>query len=294
MKKHLPNFIKNPIKKIIKQKKFKDFKKEAEIISKSDLMLFLRKSGIVEGDDLFIHSSLKGLGYIENGPATLINALKEVVGEEGTLVFPTFTINSSMHETLTDPNHVFNVKTSVSTVGAITNEFLKTKGIKRSLHPTHSVAAWGKNAEFICQGHHLADTNFGVGTPFEKFLSLNGKLVGIGINYAPVTFYHVFEDLNLELFPDVYLKTRFNGVLINNHGEKISTQILCHNPEFHKTRIEKDPAVEYYFRTYFEEKNVSKSSQIGHGNLWWMHTKDLLIELKLLNERGVTIYHVPK
>lgn len=292
LKKIIPHKVKSKIKSVIKNKDFNNFKKEAIILSSADLIEGFIKAGIKKGDILFIHSSLKGLGYIEGGPQTVIKALKETVGNEGTLIFPVFTINMSMEQTLNDPSHLFNPSSSLSTVGSISNTFLKGENIHRSLHPTHSVAAWGKHAEDIVKNHHLAKTNFGGGTPFGRFLDLNGKLMGLGINYNNVTFYHTYEDLNLEKFPNVYLKTPIASRIINFNNEKVEVETLCHNLDFHKTRIEKNPEVEAYFSNYFEKNNISLKTQIGQGNIWWMHSKQVIETLDILYKQNITIYNI--
>ena len=235
----IPPFLKKKLKLSLKKNNFKKFKEKATHLNLDRLIEEFQRAGIKKGDTLFIHSSLKGLGYIENGANTIIDALKQVLTPEGTLIFPTFTIKNSMFETLSNTAFVFNPKTSESTVGSITNHFLNSKDVCRSIHPTHSVAAWGKNAVYITSEHYELETNFGHKTPFGKFLELNGKLMGLGINYAHVTFYHTYEDLNLSKFPEVYLTEKFKTQLMDHNEQVHECETLCHNPEFHKTRIEK-------------------------------------------------------
>jgi len=40
---------------------------------------------------VLVHSSLSGIGYVPGGVETLIDALLQSVGEEGTIVVPTIT-----------------------------------------------------------------------------------------------------------------------------------------------------------------------------------------------------------
>lgn len=291
LKRLIPKFLKTFIKSLLRKKDFDEFKEKAIKLNRDILIRDFKKAGIQRGDTLFVHSSLRGLGYIENGPIDIIEAFKEVLTEEGTLVFPTFTLNGSMYEALKDQDHIFDPKTSESTVGAITNTFLNSENIYRSLHPTHSVSAWGKHAEYITRDHYCAKTNFGEGTPFGKFLELNGKVTGLGITYGPVTFYHVYEDLNLEKFPEVYLPDVYKGKLLNEHGELIESDTLCHNPDFHKTRIDKTPGIESYFSKQFDG-NISHKTSIGDGSIWWMYSSDLIQELDKLYKQGITIYKV--
>lgn len=285
--------MKNTLRRIKKKLSFVFFKQKAIKLNKATLIKGFQNSGLKAGDTIFVHSSLKGLGYIENGAETVLDALQDLITNQGTLVFPTFTIEESMLKTLQNSDHVFDPEKSVSTVGKITNAFLKRPGVFRSIHPTHSVAAWGKHAKSLTENHYLASTNFGPDTPFGKFLELNGKIVGLGINYAPVTYYHVFEDYNLALFTDVYLPEKFNSrVAVNGVTENVS--VYCHNPSFHSTRIEKDPAVERFFSNYLESNGISRKTAIGQGFLWWMHARDLIACLNKLYQQNITIYNVPK
>jgi aminoglycoside 3-N-acetyltransferase len=290
----IPDSLKVAVRRFSKARKFEEFKKNAVGLDVKTLVEGFKKAGFEKGDVLFIHSSLRSLGYIENGAVDIINALKEVVGEEGTLVFPAFTINGSMYQTLADESHIFDPKKSVATTGKITNVFWEGKDVCRSIHPTHSVAAWGKHARFITEGHHKAETNFGKGTPFGNFLSLKGKIVGIGISYGPVTFYHVYEDLNLSLFPDVYLKDRIPARYKLENGEIASSSFLSHNPEFHQNRIDKvkDKHIEDFFARHFEANNLSQKVPIGQGSVWSIKSDVLISELEKLHKKNITIYSV--
>jgi aminoglycoside 3-N-acetyltransferase len=292
VKKLIPAALKRRLKSWQKKKDFKKFQSEALVLTKKDLIEGFKKSGIEKGDTIFVHSSLKGLGYIENGAKDIIDAFQEVLTEEGNLVFPTFTITGSMTETLSNQDIIFDPKTTVSTVGSITNHFLKYENVFRSLHPTHSVAAWGKNAKDIAAEHYELDTNFGPKTPFGKFLDLNGKVVGLGIDYGNVTYYHVYEDFNLEKWPDVYLEKPFKSAILDHNGDRHGCDVYAHNPEFHKTRIEKKPEIESFFCDYLEKNEISFRSQIGQGHIWWMKSKDLIHHLDLLYKEGKSIYKI--
>jgi aminoglycoside 3-N-acetyltransferase len=291
LKKIIPSFLKDWIKSALKKKKFQTFKKKSTLLDFKTLEICFRDAGVEKGDVVFVHSSLKGLGYIEHGAKDVVEALKSVVTSEGTLVFPTFTIEDSMYNTLKNPDFIFDPKTTPSTVGAITNYFHNSEGTYRSIHPTHSVSAWGKHARYITQEHYETGSNFGKGTPFGKMLELNGKIMGIGISYGPVTIYHAYEDLDLSKFPGVYLPQPLSTRIRLEDKKLINCNIFCHTPEYHKSRIDKTPEIESFFAKEFE-KNISHKSKIGDGYVWWMKTQELFGELDRLYKEGRTIYQI--
>lgn len=109
------------------------------VISDTELRKALRKAGVRRGSILAVHSSLSRFGYIPGGAATVVQALLDVLGPEGTLIMPTHS-NSVLGGRPYDP------KESPSHVGAITEYFRKLPGVLRGAHPTHSVAALGPRA----------------------------------------------------------------------------------------------------------------------------------------------------
>jgi aminoglycoside 3-N-acetyltransferase len=56
--------------------------------TKEQLIEDLRKLGVVEGDHLGIGLSFKSIGTAVGGPNTLVDALLEAVGPEGTIMMP--------------------------------------------------------------------------------------------------------------------------------------------------------------------------------------------------------------
>ena len=62
---------------------------ERRVILKEEIVLKLRGVGLEKGDAVMVHTSLKRMGYICGGAQTVIEALMEVVGENGTIMMPT-------------------------------------------------------------------------------------------------------------------------------------------------------------------------------------------------------------
>ena len=58
-------------------------------VTKEILITDLRRIGVNKGDIIYVHSSLKSIGWLENGADTLIEAFLVVLGDEGTLTVST-------------------------------------------------------------------------------------------------------------------------------------------------------------------------------------------------------------
>jgi aminoglycoside 3-N-acetyltransferase len=143
--------------------------------------------GVRQGGVLLVHSSLSACGYVPGGPAEIIRVLLEAVGEQGTLVLPTHT-----WQWMNQGSREFDVRSTPSCVGQITETFRKMPGVDRSLHPTHSVAAIGVRSRELTGGHEMAATPCGYGTPYEKIL-LDGQILLLGVGLESNTVFHSIE-----------------------------------------------------------------------------------------------------
>ena len=112
--------------------------------------------GIVPGDALMVHSSLKSLGEGFT-PADVIEGLRGALGAEGTLMLPALS-----YITCNAKHPVFDYYETKSCVGAIPEYFrTSVEGVLRSVNPTHSCCALGNNAEYLTSGHILDETPCG-------------------------------------------------------------------------------------------------------------------------------------
>jgi aminoglycoside 3-N-acetyltransferase len=141
--------------------------------------------GIRRNTSLFVHSSIKAVGP-DAQAEELIAALRDAVGEEGTLLLPTFTDRS---EEYFDPDN------TPSAMGLVTEVFRQMPGVLRSRHPRHPVAAQGPAARALLEGHENAIGPCGTGTPFEKHARMGGQLLLIGVDLDTLTLLHTAEAL---------------------------------------------------------------------------------------------------
>ena len=153
----------------------------------NSLVKDLQSLGVKPGMSLLMHSSLRRIGPVEGGADTVIDALLEILGPEGTLMMSTVSGNVNREQV------VFDVRHTPSTVGTLSNVFLKRKGVIRSLHPVHSIAAYGPKAEFFTEGHLDVNTPWSPGSPYGKLMRNGGHILFLGTNLTYNTCMHALE-----------------------------------------------------------------------------------------------------
>lgn len=123
-----------------------------------------------KGDNVFVTSDVKSLLYdcIQHEDETdiqiIIDGIIDIIGPEGTLVFPTFNWAFCKGEAY---DHY---KTPCKT-GSLGKEALKRDDFKRTKHPIYSFAVWGKGQEEMCAlDNH---SSFGIDSPFTYMLEHN-------------------------------------------------------------------------------------------------------------------------
>lgn len=156
-------------------------------LSLVDLVTAFRDSGVVEGDNLIVHSSYKSLGRVVGGPETVINALLESIGSRGNLMLPAFNYTRPMPEPYFDPAN------TPCRTGIIPELGRKRPEAVRSMSPTHSVSVIGPNAEELACDH-LRCRTFGVGSPIDRLAKMGGKILLIGVGNDANSTIHIGEE----------------------------------------------------------------------------------------------------
>lgn len=175
-------------------------------ISKKDLVTDLIDLGLESGDVVIVHTSLKNIGYVCGGAQTVIEALIEVVGLDGTIMMPTqswknldpetgvhWDVDESEWDKIREnwPAYDKNI-TPTNTMGAVAEMFRQWPGSIRSDHPARSVCAWGKYAEYLTKEHTLSNI-FGEGSPVAKLYELDAKVLLLGVGYDKNTSIHLAD-----------------------------------------------------------------------------------------------------
>ncbi|WP_373232238.1 aminoglycoside N(3)-acetyltransferase [Cohnella sp.] len=163
--------------------------------------------GLYKGMTLIVHSSLRSLGWVSGGPVTVVQALMEVITEEGTLVMPTHSGENSdpshwqcpsvpedWWDTIRETMPAFHPTYSPTRgMGKVPDVFRTFPEVIRSYHPSVSFAAWGKDARFITDGHSL-DFGLGEQSPLARLYDLDSSVLLLGVDYDSNTSFHLAEN----------------------------------------------------------------------------------------------------
>ena len=156
--------------------------------NKQQLLDSLRDIGVDPAGTLMTHLSYKAIGEVDGRGDTVLDALTEYM-RDGLLVLPSHTWK---HVGSTNP--VFDVLYTPSNIGNLPELFRKRPGVRRSLHPTHSLAAAGKDAEEFLAGEERVETPCGKGGAYYRLWERNAQILMIGINFSCNTFIHGIEE----------------------------------------------------------------------------------------------------
>jgi len=153
-----------------------------------DIASGLRTLGLERGAAVEVHSSLSSLGFVEGGAAAVIQALIDVVGEDGAIVMSAYRVSPLLPLTEEEKTRGIIAKVSFlaensdekSGMGVIADTFRRWprtclgQGI-------HRICAWGKNAHLHSQG-------------YAYLLSVDGWALLLGVDINRCSCMHTAED----------------------------------------------------------------------------------------------------
>src|SRR5579884_3274550 len=184
--------------------------------------------GVSHGDVLFVHSSVDRLA-LPFAFTDVLRILRDVVGAEGTLVFPTYPKLGSAD--FVRSGQVFDVRRTPSFMGAITEAARRQPGAVRSLHPTKSVCAIGPLAGTLTDSHFKSPYPYDECSPYYRLMAHNGKIIGLGVAADRISFVHCADDAMKDRFPVApYLPTLYDCVCRDYDGSSVVVSTYAHDP----------------------------------------------------------------
>lgn len=166
-----------------------------------------RKCGINPGDVILIHSSLKRtLQTYNTTPQAVLESFLEAVGLNGTVLFPLFNFDFTK-------GVPFDIRSTPSQMGALTEAARLHPHAVRSGHPIYSFAIIGAQAEKFNVDNF---SGYGPDSPFAILRQLDGKIAVVDLDdQNSMTFYHYIEEMHE--VPYRFHKT-FTGLYTDANG----------------------------------------------------------------------------
>ena len=239
-------------------------------VTKNDIKNALINVGVQKGDVIMVHSDIKSFGRLATSDRDfllqkIVDAIKESVGNDGTIVMPTFTYNFFK-------NMPYDITNSKSVVGVLTEYFRKQPDVSRTLHPTHCVALWGRHKNELVR---IGKGTFDKDSIFEKLHKMNCKFIFFGTPFRICTFIHYIE--NMHKVPYRYMK-KFRGKIIA-YGKKYEDEFLVYCKYF------------FFFNSmlglekHLLKKGMLKEVKVGDGTISMIEAISLFDEgFKLLDK----------
>lgn len=244
---------------------------EKRRISQQDIHKGLIELGLKKGSIIFVHSSLSKFGYVKGGASAVVDALIKSVGGEGTVAVPGFSFS------LGKDSSIFDVKSTPSEMGKISETLRNREGTYRSHHLTHSVVALGHKAKELTETHSL--TPCGRASPFRKLIDWKGYILLLGVDENSNTTFHVVEE-ERNLFYIKYKKIK-NAFIIDEKGQKFHLPAKIHQPfSYDFNRMDK----------LLKQSGVMKITTIGESVVRLIEAKGLYkLVCKYLSREPATL-----
>ena len=237
----------------------------------NQIVAALKAGGVEAGDQIFSHSNvaLFGIPDCSLDPQSVYQMWKRaflsVLGEDGTLVMPTFSYTFCRKK-------VYDPLSTPGDCGILSEMMRQDPEAVRSEDANFSVVALGKNSKYFTE--NPPEYSFGKDCFFERFYLKKGKFVNLNV-HAASTFIHYVECVNnvpyrwQKPFPG---RTLVGGKLY----ERKFYHYVCdlekddHRPDFRR------------FNQMAEQENMVKVIPLGRGKIVVISAEDTK---KLIDEQ---------
>lgn len=181
------------------------------------------------GKDVLVYSSLINIGkpYNKESIEIIIKELKNSIGPFGTLIIPTYTLNSFQNP------YIFDIKNSQIMSGALAQIAVKDRDFTRTVHPIYSNSVYGFNKELY--SNQSLSTCFGEDSFFDIFSkNKNSVVLMLGLNFNGCTIYHYFDQKYNS--KGRFIKKFKVKMKLEDHVFSLSFDSYVKNHEFYKNK----------------------------------------------------------
>lgn len=156
-------------------------------ITRKDIVDGLKDIGVTPGMELEVHASLSSFGHVEGGAETVIAALKECCGPEGSIFMPALRLSPEL--ALTEADRRLGITTKIkilpedcdsSAMGIIADTFRAQPGTKTGTG-VFRTSGWGRNADKAVE------------SGLSHVIHHGGKALLLGVDIYKLTAMHYVE-----------------------------------------------------------------------------------------------------
>ncbi len=200
------------------------------LVARSQLAHDLEKLGLRPSEVAMVHCRMSALGRVVGGAETVVRALLDVLGPEGTLMAYTgwqnappddlSALDKEARKAYIEEHPPYDPRVALSSRdhGRVPEALRTWPGSRHSGHPEAGVAAVGRHADAITASHPYDDA-YGADTPYAWLVELDGRVAMLGAPLETVTLVH-----HAEAVARVPGKRRVSygmPVLVGNPGERL-------------------------------------------------------------------------
>jgi aminoglycoside 3-N-acetyltransferase len=178
------------------------------VVTRGSLTADVSALGLRDGDCVCVHVAMSALGLVIGGPRAIIEGLIDATGGAGTVMMPAFSgdlsdpaewrhppVAAGLFDEIRDQIPAFDpVRTPTRGIGAVAEYFRNYPGVRRSLHPQSSFAAFGAVAEMLTSDHPF-DDRFGLASPLGRLVNMKGKVLLLGAPFDTISLFHLTQHL---------------------------------------------------------------------------------------------------
>jgi len=174
--------------------------------SRDQLADEFRQLGVFPGETIMLHASVRAVGSIAGGPDQIHLALKQAATQQGTLMMYASCpesyddvgrgyLSAEQESEILEKLPAFDPLTARSDrCNGTLVEFFRTYPDSRVSQHVARFVAWGKHSVYLTSDQPW-DYAFGYGSPLDRFLELDGKILLLGCDHDTVTFLHYAEHI---------------------------------------------------------------------------------------------------
>lgn len=247
------------------------------MFTKEDIRNQLKEMNAPKNSVVLMHTSLKAIGETEGRAEGLLETLTEYFTEEGGLfLVPTHTwSNLKYPEKIT-----MDMNSDETCIGVFPSVALRHPSGVRSLHPTHSMVAFGdmKKAEEYVKGEENINTSTSAKGCYGKLYDYDGYVLLVGVGQERNTYIHAVEEM---LSVPFRLSENAVRTTIKLKNGEISERYIHHHagiPHISERYVKYEPAFRHF--------GIVKDGKIGNADAMLISARKIKEVVELIRERS--------